>query len=153
MNVSWRNSNVSSRTSPVRLPIACEGPEKPREQDLTGLPGANPVIARSPCDEAIQAFFVTLDCFARARNDGAAFIASKHNPSRVFALLTRLDVLGVLDVEFVDLAGNDEVIVVKHQGPRNPVLIEFERHRIDRRLLAAVGLGSAVVITDGIRPP
>jgi hypothetical protein len=27
------------------------------------------VLARSPCDKAIQFFFVALDCFARARND------------------------------------------------------------------------------------
>src|SRR5207248_21596 len=30
------------------------------------------VIARSSCDEAIQSSFVTLDCFARARNDGVS---------------------------------------------------------------------------------
>jgi hypothetical protein len=28
-----------------------------------------PVIARSPCDEAIQSFCVAPDCFACARND------------------------------------------------------------------------------------
>src|ERR1700733_10798849 len=66
------------------------------------------------------------------------------------ALLTRL---GVLDVEFPQRAGNDEISVVEHQRPRNTVLEQLKRHRIDRRLLAVRGLGVAVVITHRDRPP
>src|SRR6266403_1744087 len=65
-------------------------------------------------------------------------------------LLTRL---GVLDVEFAHRAGNDEIIVVEHQRPRNAVLVKLERHRVDRRLLAVRGFGVAVVIAHGHRPP
>src|SRR6266852_4728880 len=59
---------------------------------------------------------------------------------------------GILDVEFSQGAGNDEIIVVEHQGPRDAVLEQFERHRINRRLLAVLGLGVAVVIAHRNRP-
>src|SRR5471032_1024897 len=49
--------------------------------------------------------------------------------------LTRLGILDVLDVEFSHRAGNDEVVVVQHQRTRDAVLEQFERHRVDRRLL------------------
>src|SRR5258706_15691364 len=49
--------------------------------------------------------------------------------------LTRLR---VPDVEFSQRAGNDKIIVVEHQGPRDAVLEQFERHRINRRLLAVL---------------
>src|SRR5947207_4587272 len=48
---------------------------------------------------------------------------------------SRLGVLAVLDVELAERAGDDEIIVVEHQRSRDAVLVQFERHRIDRRLL------------------
>src|SRR5258708_30234893 len=57
--------------------------------------------------------------------------------------LTRL---GILDVELSERAGNDEIVVIEHQRPRDAVLAQFKRHRINRCLLAVLGLGVAVVI-------
>ena len=68
---------------------------------------------------------------------------------RLPPLITRLR---VPDVEFSQRAGNDKIIIVEHQGPRHAVLEQFERHRINRRLLAVLGLGVAVVIADRDRP-
>src|SRR5262245_10342757 len=47
--------------------------------------------------------------------------------------------LGVLGVELAERAGNHEIIVVEHQGPRHAVLEQLERHGIDGRLLAFLG--------------
>src|SRR6266487_2286000 len=64
-------------------------------------------------------------------------------------LLTRLR---ILDVELAHRARDDEIIVVEHQRPRHAVLIELERHCIDRGLLAVFGFGVAVVIAHRDRP-
>src|ERR1700686_4673895 len=66
--------------------------------------------------------------------------------------LTRLDVLCVLDVEPAERPGNDEVVVIEHQRARHAVLEQLERHRIDRRLLAVLLPGVAIVIADRHRP-
>jgi len=59
---------------------------------------------------------------------------------------------GLLDVELAERTGDHEIIVIKHQRPRHAVVEQFERHRIDRRLLAFLGLGVAVEIADRHRP-
>src|ERR1700730_276119 len=64
--------------------------------------------------------------------------------------LTRL---GILDVEFAHRAGDDKIIVVEHQRPRDAVLVQLERHRINRGLFAVLGSGVAVVIAHRDRPP
>src|SRR5205807_3156797 len=56
--------------------------------------------------------------------------------------LTRL---GIPDVELAERAGDDEIIIVEHQRPRDAVLEQFKLYRVDRRLLAVGGLGVAVV--------
>src|SRR6266403_247705 len=70
--------------------------------------------------------------------------------NRGAGLLTRL---GVLDVEFAHRAGNDEIIVVEHQRPRDAVLVKLERHRVYRRLLAVLGFGVSFAIPADHRPP
>src|SRR5215813_2522730 len=60
--------------------------------------------------------------------------------------------LGILHVEFAERAGNDEIIIVQHECARDAVLVELERHRIDRRLLAVFRLGLAIVIAHGDGP-
>src|SRR5882724_906675 len=72
---------------------------------------------------------------------------------RSMTLEASLAGLRILDVEFSHRAGNDEIIVVEHQRPRDAVLVKLERHRVDRRLLAVLGFGVAVVIAHGHRPP
>ncbi len=65
--------------------------------------------------------------------------ARRRMPARRAKKHPSLTRLAVLHIELAHGAADDEVIVVQHQRPRDAVLIEFERHRIDRRLLAAVG--------------
>jgi hypothetical protein len=45
------------------------------------------VIARSPCDQAVQVSFVALDCFARARNDAER--PAENSPRHCEELLRR----------------------------------------------------------------
>src|SRR6267154_1288028 len=62
---------------------------------------------------------------------------ASHRPGMTMeASLTRL---GILDVEFAHRAGDDKIIVVEHQRARDAVLVQFERHRINRRLFAVLG--------------
>src|ERR1700686_5056297 len=53
----------------------------------------------------------------------------------------------ILDLELAHLARHDEVVVVERERPRDPVLVELEADRIDRRLLAALRV-VAVEIAD-----
>src|SRR5258705_9877977 len=88
-----------------------------------------------------------LDTRLRGYDDSSAAVLVGN---RGAGLLTRL---GVLDVEFAHRAGNDEIIVVEHQRPRDAVLVKLQRHRVYRRLLAVLGFGVAIVIADWPRPP
>src|SRR5215813_3953983 len=47
--------------------------------------------------------------------------------------------LGVLDLERLELARDREAVVVEQKRARDAVLVEFERDRIDRYLLARLG--------------
>src|SRR3569833_1921305 len=81
---------------------------------------------------------VRLPCGARTPNT-APFAGS-------FARLV------VADLELLHRAVDDEIVVIEHQRTRDAVLVQFERHRIERRLLTAVGLGRTVVIAHRHRP-
>src|SRR5437667_1562439 len=82
---------------------------RPEARALASLEGCAGKISPSPFETR-----------ARARSSGWRL------------LITRLR---VPDVEFSQRAGNDKIIVVEHQGPRDTVLEKFKRHRINRRLL------------------
>src|SRR4051794_12098929 len=60
--------------------------------------------------------------------------------------------LAVLRVELAHRARNHKIVVIEHKLARDAVLVELERHRVDRRLLAFLLLGLAVEIADGDGP-
>src|ERR1700730_9190487 len=96
--------------------------------------------ACSPCG--------TVRCRAGAvRNAGAWYgpgSVERDEGCRTASETRSLTRLRVLDVELAHLSGNHKIVVVEHQRPRDAVLVEFERHRIDRRLLAILGPGVAI---------
>src|SRR5262245_66551424 len=60
--------------------------------------------------------------------------------------------LRILDLQRGELAADREVVVVEHQCARDAVLVELERDRVDRNLLAGLFLFCLVEIAHGDGP-
>ena len=88
------------------------------------------------------------------RSGGAITVKLKAPVAKTFTLdgATVFPTEQIQRISAAARAGNDEISVVEHQRPRDAVLVEFERHRVDRRLLAVLDLGLAVVIAHRHRP-
>ena len=73
--------------------------------------------------------------------------------NRIDGFAALLAGLGFLDVDLAHRARDDEIVLVQRQCAGDAVLVQFERHRVDRRLFTGIGFRRPVVVAYRDWPP